>query len=98
LIRRYLDDFIPHGVLKFLLNGMHWPTCVGTGFDPNAMTYSVKTNQHEEFVFDVKTGNIIATHSPFPTLFSLVATVLVGITGWIGWQLYRHRFKHRSAP
>jgi hypothetical protein len=94
-VRRCLIDFIPQLILKGILNGMEVPNCVATSFDPNAMTYSLKTNQHEEFVFDVKTGNIIATHSPFPALFSLAAAVLVGITGWIGWQLYRRRYRHR---
>jgi hypothetical protein len=60
------------------------------------MTYTIRTNQREEFVFDVKTGSIVATHSPFPTLYLLAVAMVVGITGWLGWQLFVRR-KRRAA-
>jgi hypothetical protein len=73
------DEIIPQWVLKAVLNRVINPTgpsCVGTSFDAEQMTYSIYTNQREEIVFDVKTGEIIQTRSPFPVFFGLAITVL----------------------
>jgi hypothetical protein len=96
VIRRHLIDFIPQILLKSVLklNGMNSPSCIGASFDPRAMTYAGRTNQREEFVFDAKSGSIVAIHSPFPTLYLLAAGVLAGITAWIGWRFYSRRARH----
>lgn len=79
-IRSYVDsDFISSGWLKRLFSGWKSPTCKSTNFDPEAMTYTIFTNQGEEYVFNVKNGSVLEVHSPFPLYFSIVGVVLAGL-------------------
>jgi hypothetical protein len=77
-LRHYYDsDIIPHWILKTVLNGFAPPSCAATSFDPDQMTYTIRTNQGEEIVFDVTTGDISDRRSPFTTIYTLsVGTVL----------------------
>lgn len=77
-IRSYDNsDIIPAWLLKFLASGRRGPKCDGYWFDPATMTFTIRTNQSEEFTFDVRTGEIVATRSPFPLYISLVGISVV---------------------
>jgi len=77
-IRSYNDDdFIPAWWLKFLVSGRRGPNCEGYWFNPVKMSFTIRTTQREEFVFDVRTGAIIETQSPFPIYFSIVGIAVV---------------------
>ena len=88
----YYDvDLIPQWMLKCVLNGSP-PSCESASFNPDQMTYTIRTNQGEEFIFDVMTGKIIATRSPFPLIYGVTALFVGGAVAlparwW--WQKYR---------
>lgn len=87
-IRSYADsDFISSWVLKRLLNGWRSPTCKSTRFDPATMTYTIATNQREEYVFNVMNGSLVEVRSPFPVYYSIfgvvVAALIVASRYWI---------------
>lgn len=77
-IRSYDDsDIIPAWLLKFLASGKRGPRCDGYWFDPATMTFTIRTNQSEEFTFDVRTGEIVSTRSPFPLYISVIGVFMV---------------------
>jgi hypothetical protein len=79
-LRSYTSaDFITSLPLKQLLNGGNTPTCAKTSFDPQALTYTITTNQGEEYIFNVKNGDLIDSHSPFPLYFSIAGGTLVAL-------------------
>jgi hypothetical protein len=79
-IRSYASgDFISSGWLKRLFSGWKSPACKSTYFDPAAMTYTIVTNQGEEYVFNVKNGGILEVHSPFLLYYSIAGLVLTGL-------------------
>lgn len=79
-IRSYADgDFISTYWLKRLLNGGNAPSCKSTSFDPKAMAYTVATNQGEEYVFNVKNGNLLVIRSPFPMYYTIFGVVVAGL-------------------
>jgi len=79
-IRTYVaSDFISSWWLKRLLNGWRSPTCKSTNFDPAAKTYTIVTNQAEEYVFNVKNGSLLEVRSPFPLYYSIVGVVIAGL-------------------
>ncbi len=88
VLRSYSDtDVIPHWRLKAILNGLSPPTCAGTSFDAAQMTYTIRTNQGEEFLFDVTTGDLIAVYSPFRVYYALtacsvIAAIVLPIRRW----------------
>lgn len=56
-------------VLKGLANalmGRSFAQCEKASFDPEALTYTVKTSQSEEMVFDITTGKIVRRWSLWP--------------------------------
>jgi hypothetical protein len=57
------------------------PTCVWSDFDADGMTYTVRTNQGEEFTFDVNTGRMIEARSPWPLNFTAICIGLIGVLG-----------------
>jgi len=76
LVRQYRDyEIIPQYLFKSILNGLSCPTCSGTWFDPANMTYGVSTNQNEKIIFDVRTGELVARHSPFPMYYAAAGAV-----------------------
>ncbi len=87
-IRAYSDlEIIPHWLLKATLNGLSPPSCWQTSFNPEQMTYTIRTNQGEDIVFDVKSGEIIEIRSPFPIVYGVAflatATLItIGIVRW----------------
>jgi hypothetical protein len=85
IIREYqATDLIPQYLLKCAFNGFSPVTCAGVRFDPDEMTFAIATNQGEEFVLDVTTGDITATRSPFPTLYpTALATTAVLISALV---------------
>lgn len=90
-IRSYYDvEIIPQWRLKAMLNGWEPPTCDETFFDPKRMTYTIRTNQREEIVFDIKGGNIIDVQSPFPILYAIALAVLSAMLGLLV-ALWRRR-------
>lgn len=77
VIRTYFDtNFIQPYRLKFLFNGWRPPTCAETRFDSGEMTYTIRTNQGEVFTFDVATGDLVKTSSPFPMYYGMAMTAL----------------------
>lgn len=93
-IRSYIDsDFISSYWLKQLLNGRKSPACKSTNFDPAAMTYTVVTNQGEEYVFNVKNGNLLEVHSPFPLYVSIFGVALAGLIVGPAYWLRRKKAK-----
>jgi hypothetical protein len=95
-IRSYDDsDIIPAWLLKFLASGKRGSRCDGYWFDPGAMTFTIRTNQSEEFTFDVRTGEIVATRSPFLLYFSLIGVFMVAM---IATPIFLvRRIRHRKA-
>ena len=88
-IREYCDyNLISNYILKRILNGLAPIACTGTAFNPEQMTYSIRTSQGEEFVMDVTTGEVIAAHSPFPMLFTVatIAMLIVIALAIYWWQ------------
>jgi hypothetical protein len=76
-IRSYVyTEIIPQWILKAVLNGFSPPACVRTSFDPNQMTYAMRTNQGEAIVFDVKSGKVIDVRSPFSLLYGVALVAL----------------------
>jgi hypothetical protein len=96
VIREYFDnDIISRPLLKFVLNGCDPPRCSKTAFNPQGMTYAIETNQGEIFVFDVTTGTIIDSYSPFPMLYGSAGLVfLVSATFGTAWW-YKRRVRSR---
>ena len=43
------------------------------------MTYTIVTNQGEEYVFNVKNGDVLEAHSPFPMYYAIFGVVLAGL-------------------
>lgn len=95
-IRHYYKvEVIPQYLLKFALNGSSSPICTGTSFDREKMTYTIRTNQGEEFTFDVTTGSIINSRSPFSVLYALAMVVLLTLLAipiaWWRWSRRKSR-------
>jgi hypothetical protein len=79
-LRSYTDqELIPGWIMKAVLNGFTPPNCVGTDFNSQKMIYIIRTNQHEEFTFDVTTGELIEFHSPFPAYFAVAGVTMCGL-------------------
>jgi hypothetical protein len=73
LLRSYcVDDLIVNFRLKEWINGRRSTQCDRSAFDADALTYSVRTNQCEEFVFDLTTGNVVRHKSPWPVAMRCV--------------------------
>ena len=80
-IRTYSDaDIIPQWRFKAMLNGFKPPACSHTYFDPVKMTYTIRTNQGEQFTFDVTTGEIVAIRSPFPFLYGVTTATMFALS------------------
>ena len=95
-IRSYYDvEIIPQWTLKAMLNGWGPPTCNETFFDPKRMTYTIQTNQREEIVFDIKSGNIIDVQSPFRILYAIALAVLSAMLGLLVALWRRRRWEAR---
>lgn len=75
----YNSDFIPAFWLKCLVNGRRQPTCNSVSFDAAKMTYTIRTNQREEFVFDVTTGEIVDIRSPFTTYYAVAVVAFAAV-------------------
>lgn len=79
-IRSYAaSDFISTYWLKHLLSGWETPGCQSKSFDPQAMTYTIVTNQGEEYVFNVKNGRLLEVDSPFPLYYTLLSVAAAGL-------------------
>jgi hypothetical protein len=74
-----VSDFISSWQLKRLLNGGRAPTCKSTNFDPAELTYTIATNQGEEYVFNVKNGKLLEVRSPFPLYYTIFGVVIAGL-------------------
>ena len=89
----YAEDIVSQWILQTVLNGFKPPRCVGTSFNSRQMTYTIRTNQGEEFVFDVTSGRIIESRSPFPELYAVAVVVLISfsviLVAW--WKRARQR-------
>ena len=66
---------------KLVLTRFSGVECVSATFDPQELTYTVKTNLSEECVFDVTSGKIIRRRSPWYLYFG-VPVVLVPFMVW----------------
>jgi hypothetical protein len=93
LLRSYNDtDLIKPYYMKAVLNGLRAPTCKDAYFDAQNMTYTIRTNQNEELVFDVTTGAIVSKRSPFYALYVVAAvTTLMFIVAAAIWLRRRWR-------
>jgi hypothetical protein len=93
-IRSYNDsDFISAWWLKRLVNGWKSPSCKATKFDPAAMTYTITTNQGEEYVFDVTSGDVVEVRSRFPLYYWLFGVVLAALIAAPAYWVRRRKAK-----
>ncbi len=60
-----VDDLVSHKLVKSMMS-FRVPTCLWDHFDADSMTYTVHTNQGEEFTFDATTGGLIGASRPGP--------------------------------
>ncbi len=97
VIRTYWDrEIIPHYFLKAVVNGWSPPSCSDAWFEPERMTYTIRTNQHEEIVFDVISGAIIEVRSPFPTFYAVASVIFVACATPIVRRLWK-RMRRKAA-
>jgi hypothetical protein len=89
----YDQEIIPNWIVKAVLNGFAAPSCAGTNFDSERMTYVIRTNQGEQIVFDVTTGKVIGFHSTFATLYTVTA---VGLGALVIAFIFRWRAPKRD--
>jgi hypothetical protein len=95
-IRSYSDrEIIPCWVLKAVLNGWSPPACSGVSFNPQQMTYTIGTNQGEAFTFDVTTGNLVGTSSPFPVYYGL-AIAAIAVSAAVAIYAWRNKKRRLS--
>ena len=59
------------------------------------MTYTIATNQGEEYVFNVKNGDLLAFHSPFPVYYSIFGVTLVALIVALRYWLRQRRASPR---
>jgi len=63
--------------------GLDWVTVENAVYDDRAQTFQISTNQGDEFTFDVTTGDLISSSSPWPIgfalLFGFFALVVYGL-------------------
>ena len=78
-----VDDLVSYCRVKSLLS-LRLTSCVWSHFDADSLTYTIRTNQGEEFTFDVTTGQVIRTQSPWPLCF---AATFVGIIVALGFAM-----------
>jgi hypothetical protein len=59
------------------------------GFTSSGTEYTLRTNDGNRFVFDVRTGEIISEYRPARVRGWGAATVVVGVAGWLVWRRLR---------
>ena len=78
--------FLKKGVSAFIrvksLVSLRYPSCVWRDFGVNNLTYTVRTNQGEEFIFDVTTGSVVGRHPPWLFYFGLTLAGDVAALGF----------------
>lgn len=76
-LRAYsITDLVASLQFKTLITGQAID-CRGVAFNSRPLTFTMRTNQGESFVFDVRTGKILHHSSPFPMGIGIVVAVLV---------------------
>jgi hypothetical protein len=76
-----VSDLVSFIRVKSLVS-FRYPSCVWSDFDANKLRYTVRTNQGETFVFDVTTGGVVETHSPWLSYFLLSVAGVVAASGF----------------
>ena len=88
-----LRDIVAFSVVKSVLS-LRQPSCVSSSFDADNLTYTVRTNQGEEFTFDVTTGRMVKVRSPWPLFF---AVICVGVIAALGLLVVLRSRKRQNA-
>jgi hypothetical protein len=70
---------------------LRFPSCVWSNYDANNLTYTVRTNQGEEFVFDVTTGRLVGRRSPWALYFGLSLAGVLTALGFATVLIVRRR-------
>jgi hypothetical protein len=99
LARYGVDDLVSLVLLKSVLTGRR-TACTDSDFDAQTMTYTVTTNQGEQFLFDVNTGRMVGTRSRWPACFGLAFVgIVAAVTTFVVLALRRKRArtKHDQA-
>lgn len=88
------NELVPAMLLKRILTG-RFPSYQSSHFDAQQMTYTLMSNQGEEFVFDVTTGKLIRVRSPWPLIFGLLLAGIVSVVCFVAVYALR-RTGHRA--
>ena len=91
-----VSDLVPFSRVKSLVS-LRYPSCVWSDFDANNLSYTVRTNQGEEFIFDVTTGSVVGRHSPWPFYFGLTLAGVVAALGFATVLIVRRGRQKRSG-
>lgn len=89
-----VDDLVSHKLVKSMMS-FRVPTCLWDHFDADSMTYTVHTNQGEEFTFDATTGGLIGAKSPWPAYFAAICAGLIAVLG-VTVLVRRHRARQNQ--
>jgi hypothetical protein len=85
-------ELLPAWRLRFLAArylDLDRPTCTSAWLDDATGTFRIKTNQGDAFEFDIATGKLIRSSSPWSKFTALAIALLIGLAAAGAWSVRR---------